>query len=182
MSSFSPENTNGDNSPDCSEATQQSLDQKLSALKDELVNIDNVDNNDSNTQTATDPKSTFNGETFSRQQEDSDDDDEYFTMQSIDDPYLPDIDEDNDDGPFETLKEKTNEIFDPVLDLAASPQTQEQTIIFKGLVHVLCEPQYGVQSSFNKLSNECSGYLGGAVKLIRSAIGRCMCSTRQCMY
>lgn len=152
--------TNGNNSTDSAAETIQpssnSLDQRLSALKKELEDTGEPG------EESKDTDSTFN-EPYSSSSYHDNSDDEYFTMKTIED----------DDDIFETLKEATDDgCRDSILDTVTSPQTPEQAVIFRGLVQVVCKPHYNVQSTVNKLAYECSGYLDGAVKLVRSAIGK----------
>ena len=48
------------------------------------------------------------------------------------------------------------------------PDQEQVTVVFRGLLPVVCTPHYG---NFEKVSKECSEYLSGAVKLLHSGIG-----------
>ena len=94
--------------------------------------------------------------------QEEEDDLELFSLQCVDTEGERE-EEGEREGELSTLREYTDETVKGV---------EPRMVEFRGLMSVKCDPQYGVNSTFTALAKECSDYLGGACKLVHSAISK----------
>ena len=60
---------------------------------------------------------------------------------------------------------------DNTTDICTASTEEVDEVVFRGLHPVICTPYYGDQATLERLSQQSSIYIDGAVKLIHSAIG-----------
>ena len=60
---------------------------------------------------------------------------------------------------------------DSTTDICTASTEEVEEVVFRGLHPVICTPYYGDQATLERLSQQSSIYIDGAVKLIHSALG-----------
>ena len=60
---------------------------------------------------------------------------------------------------------------DNTTDICTASTEEVEEVVFRGLHPVICTPYCGDQATLERLSQQCSIYIDGAVKLIHSALG-----------